>query len=292
MTQDLWTRGRKTLTIDNTMNDKKVVYLEKSDTGATLSTWLYCAMWQLYTAEQMGYVGYVHWPQIWNRSLLPHQDPEMFAKCPNMFEWYFEQPCYKGSGVPPRTLAWEWEHCPEQGVHCLMGQPLSVIKDWYQKHLLFNPTVKARIEELVQKYSIDFNNTLGISWRGCDSVMDGRPRQPIETYFPHIDAILEKEPGLRIFATAEETTVTDKIQARYPSAFTISEFFAAPWGYPGHSENVNPASGYERGIQTCGLISILSRCKHYIKNRSNMSCTAGYLSNGHIVYMDHPEICV
>ena len=270
----------------------KTVYIEKSDIYATLSTWLYCHVWMLYSAEKMGLLGYVNWPQKHMRSLQPHQDPVKFAECPNMFEWWFVQPFWKGPGVPPCDMVWQWEYCPETGAHCLMGQPLPIIQETYRRFVVFNPVVQARIDALVAKYSIDFDNTLGISWRGCDSVDDGRPRQPIEQYFPAIDAILEKEPGLRIFATAEETTVVDKIAARYPQTFTISEFFSAPWGYKLHSEYINPVSGYERGVQTCGMISILSRCKHYVKNRSNMSCTAGYLSKGNVVCIDHPAICV
>lgn len=270
----------------------KVVYLEKTDIYATLSTWFYCAMWQLYTAEKMGYIGYVNWPKQSHRSLEPHQDDAAFARCPNMFEWWCVQPSWKGPGVPPKDLMWYWENCHEQGAHPLMGQPLDVIQEWYRTHLIFNDAVVQRAEGLIAKYNIDFDNTFALSWRGCDSVDDGRPRQPIETYFPHMDKVLEKEPNLRIFATAEETTVVDKVKARYPQTFEITEFFSAPWGYKQHSEYINPASGYERGMQTCCMIYILSRCKHYIKNRSNMSCTAGYLSKGNIIYMDHPPICV
>lgn len=269
----------------------KAVLLEKSDTAATLSTWLYCAMWQLYTVEKMGDVGYVNWPNQKNRSLLPHQDPAAFARCPNMFEWYFEQPQLKvHPGGTARVM--EWERSPELGTYPLMSLPLADIKAWYQSHLLFNVDARAWADRLISKYAIDFDKTIGVQWRGCDSVDDGRPRLAIELYFPYLDAILEKEPDLRIFATAEETTVVDKILARYPNAFTIPEFFSAPWGYKLHSEFVNPASGYERGMQTCGLLQLLSRCKHLVKNRSNMSYTASYLSNGNIVCIQHPEVGV
>lgn len=273
--------------------DKNIVYLEKSDIAATLATWFYCCMWQAYTADKMGLTGYIHWPkntsEYVGRSLRPHQDPDAFAKWPNMYDWYCEQPAYKGAGVPPKSLVWEWEHCPELGVHDLMSQPLPVIKDWYHRNLIFNATVKERVEKLISKYTIDFSNTLAVSWRGCDSTDDGRPRMPIATYFPYIDAILEKEPNLRIFATAEETNVVDKIQARYPNVFTIDEFFSAPWGYRLHSEYINPVSGYERGMQTCCLISILSKCKHYVKNRSSVGLVASWLSDGNIVCLAHPE---
>jgi hypothetical protein len=170
-----------------------------------------------------------------------------------------------------------------------MTEPLAVIRDWYHHNFIFNDTVKARTAALTAKYQIDYPQTLAITWRGCDSTDDGRPRLPIEVYFPFIDEILEAKPNLRIFATAEELGVVDKIQARYPNVFTISEFFSAPAGYRKHSEYVNPASGYERGMQTCCLISVLSQCQYYVKNRSSMGMVASWLSDGHIVNLAHPE---
>ena len=103
---------------------------------------------------------------------------------------------------------------------------------------------------------------------------------------------MTQDPGLRIFATAEEQTILDKLLARYPNAFTIPEFFSAPLGYKLHSEFINPVSGYERGMQTCGLLQIPSRCRHLVKNRSNMSYTASYLSKGNVVCIAHPEVGV
>jgi hypothetical protein len=273
--------------------NNNVVYLEKSDIAATLATWFYCCMWQAYTAEKMGLVGYIHWPknptEFFGRSLRPHQDPVAFARQPNMYEWFCEQPSYTGKDVPPKTLIWEWEHCPELGEHNFMAEPLAVIKDWYHRKLIFNSVVKERVAALIIKYGINFDQTLAVTWRGCDSTDDGRPRMPIETYFPFIDAILEQEPNLHIFATAEETSVVDKVQARYPNVFTIGEFFSAPWGYRQHSEYINPASGYERGIQACCLMSVLSKCKHLVKNRSSVGMVASWLSDGNIVCLAHPE---
>lgn len=267
-----------------------VVYLEKSDVYATLSTWFYCCFWQLYAAEKSGHVGYVHWPQQHMRSLHPHQDPVAFARKPNMFDWYCEQPHWKGEGVPPRDLTWLWENCPETGTYCLMGQPIEVIRDYFQRNLIFNEEVRQRAQAIADKYAIDFDNTLALSWRGCDSTDDGRPRMPIQTYFPFIDEILNENPGLRIFATAEEQTIMDPVVSRYPGrVFMISEFFSAPLGYKLHSEYVNPVSGFERGMQTCCMISTLSKCKFYIKNRSSMAMVAAWLSNGHIVNLAHPE---
>lgn len=269
------------------------VLLEKSDTYATLSTWLYCAMWQLYSVEKLGMKGYVNWPNNPKRSLMAHQDKAAFARQPNMFEWWFVQPQLKEHpGAGTRVL--EWETMTETGVHPLMSLPLAEIKAWYRANLLFNDAAKAWAQQIVDKYGIDFNKLVSTQWRGCDSVDDGRRRVPIEEYFPHLDALLDQDRDLRIFATAEETTIVDKIIQRYGSrtVFTIPEFFSAPLGYTKHSEFVNPASGYERGMQTCGLLQILSQSKHLVKNRSNMSYTASYLSQNNIICIGHPEVGV
>ncbi len=263
------------------------VFLEKSDIGATLTTWVYCGMWQLWTAEQLGLRGYINWPQQKNRSLEPYQDEAMFARRPNMYDWYFEQPLF--DAPPHRDLTWEWEHCDELGRFPLMAQPLSVIKEWYRKHCRLNADVNARGDALVQKYGIDFSKTIGITWRGTDCVTDGRLRLPIELYFPFIDDVLKREPDMRIMATAEEERVLDPLLARYPNAFKIEEFFASPHGHLQNPERFSPFSGYERGMQPALMVWLFSKCAHYIKNRSSVAAVASWLSTGRIVSLAHAE---
>lgn len=259
------------------------VYLEKSDIGATLTTWVYCAMWQLWTAEQLGLKGYIHWPR--QRSLQPYQDAVAFARRPNMYDWYFEQPLF--DSPPSRDLTWEWEISSETGRYSLMSQPLSVIKAWYRKHFRLNADVNERGEALARKYDIDFSRTIGVTWRGTDCVTDGRPRLPIELYFPFIDDILE--PGMRIMATAEEERVLDPLLERYPSAFKVDEFFSSPHGHPHNPERFSPYSGYERGMQPALMVWLFSRCAHYVKNRSSVAAVASWLSTGRIVSLAHAE---
>ncbi len=268
---------------------QETVYLEKSDIGATLATWIYCCMWQLYAAEKFGMRGYIHWPQQQNRSLQPYQDPVMFARMPNMFDWYFVQPHFPSGEVPPRDKTWLWENCPETGVHSLMSQPLAFIKEYYREKFKFNDAVEERGKALVSRYGINFDKTIGLSWRGTDSVTDGRPRLPIEIFYPFIDDILEKEPDLRICATAEEASILDPLLKRYPQAFTIDEFYASPLGCPQNPERFSPFSGYERGMQPALIMWLFAKCKHYIKNRSSVGFVASWLSTGNIVCLAHPQ---
>ena len=269
--------------------DNRPIYLEKTDIYATLTTWIYCSFWQMWAAEQMGRDVYINWPDGFSpgRSLEAYQDKEMFAKNPNMFNWYFEQP--KVKTAPPREVVWEWENCPEAGQYPLMAQPLSVIREYYKKHLHFNADTDARGEALVSKYDIDFSKTIGITWRGTDIYLDGRPRIGIQTYFPFIDEILEKAPDMRIMATAEEERILDPLFERYPNAFGIEEFVSAPYQSKHNPERFSNVSGYERGLQPALMVWLFSKCAHYIKNRSSTGAVASWISDGRIVSIGHPE---
>lgn len=274
------------------------VYLEKSDTGATLTTWVYCYVWQLYAAEKEGYRAYINWPCDRLRWLHAHWDDAQFAKQPNAFDWYFEQPHFEPGIVPAREEVWPWEakagdkHAEFVGRHCPYGLPLPELKAFYRKSVRLNAAVRARGEALVAKYGIDFNNTLAVTWRGTDCTLDGRPRMPIETYFPFIDDILAREPHLRILATAEEESILDPLMARYPQAFKIDEWVAAPLGAKDNPEKVfRHIPGYERGMQPALMVYILSQVRHLIKNRSSVASVASWLSqtDGDIVCLAHPE---
>lgn len=272
------------------------IYLEKTDIGATLTTWIYCSHWQLFAAEKLGLKCYINWPRDPMRALRPCYDDAKFNELPNMYDWYFVQPIFPDGPPPSYDRVWTWETPPEDLGKALGEHPLyttvSQIKAFYQKHLKFQPVVDARGQALVNKYGIDFSKTIGITWRGTDSVIDGRPRMPIQTYFPFIDNILEKEPGLRIMATAEEESIIDPLLERYPSAFKIEEFFTTPLGknqLGDNPERFSSLPGFERGMQSALMVWLFSKCAHYVKNRASTAAVASWLSNGRIVSLAHPE---
>lgn len=260
----------------------KVIYLEKTDIYSTLTTWLYCHFWQMFAAEQQGHDVYINWPE--KRSLQSYHDPAKFSQEPNMYNWFFKQPKVQQA---EKTTTWVWENWKDPTPVPFMAQPLSVIKDYYKKHLHFSDEVEQRGLALMFKYKIDFANTIGITWRGTDIYLDGRPRIPIETYFPFIDDVLK--PGMRIMCTAEEETILEPLLARYPEAFKIDEFISSPFQHKHNPERFSPVSGFERGMQPALMVWLFSKCAHYIKNRSSTGAVASWLSDGRIVSLGHPE---
>lgn len=269
----------------------KIIYAESTDIGATMTTYIYVAFWEMWAAEQLGIDTYINWPDGFQpgRCLRDLVDKEKFREEPNMYNWFFKQP--KVEKPPPRDQSevWTWQSWKDPSPVGFMAQPLHVIKDYYKKNLHFSDEVNQRGEELVKKYNIDFSNTIGITWRGTDNVTDGRPRLSIGTYFPFIDDILKEHPNMRIMATAEEATILDPLLERYPNVFEIDEFYSSPLGHPHNPERFSPMSGFERGMQPALMVWLFSKCAHYIKNRSSTGAVASWLSNGRIVCLGHPE---
>lgn len=269
----------------------RVIFLEKTDIYATLTTWIYCSFWQMWAAEQIGRGVYINWPDGYSpgRCLKDLIDKDKFREEPNMFNWYFKQP--KVATPPSRNECeiWTWEQWADPTAVSFMAQPLAVIKEYYKKHLHFSEVVNQRGQELVDKYNIDFANTIGVTWRGTDNVTDGRPRLSISTYFPFIDDILQMNPNCRIMATAEEESILDPLLERYPQAFKIEEFYSSPLGHPQNPERFSPMSGFERGMQPALMVWLFSKCAHYVKNRSSTGAVASWLSSGRIVSLGHPE---
>lgn len=263
-----------------------MIYLEKNDIHSTLTTWLYCHFWMMWAYEQQGKQSYINWTK--GKFLKSYEDDKKFSEIPNAYEWYFKQPMYKyETGVYFGTETWETWQDPSPVP--FMAQPLKVIKDYYKKNLHFNEETNKRGQAIVEKYRIDFSKTIGITWRGTDIYLDGRPRIPIDKYFKFIDEILEKNPGFRIMATAEEEKILNPLFLRYPQAFLIEEFYQAPLGGKHNPERFSPMSGFERGLQPALMVWLFSKCAHYIKNRSSTGAVASWLSDGRIVNIAHEE---
>jgi hypothetical protein len=265
---------------------ERIIYLQKNDIHSTLTTWLYCHFSMAWAADQQGDIPYINWFE--NGGFLEsYNDKEMFSKSPNAYNWYFKQPFIETPETRDETRTWEnWQDISPIP---FMAQPLSVIKDYYKKHLHFNQETNRRGQLLADKYGIDFSKTIGCSWRGTDVYLDGRPRVPIEVYFPFIDEILEKEPEMRLMCTAEEESILDPLFSRYSNAFKIEEFISSPFQSKHNPERFSKVPGYERGLQPVLMVWLFSKCAHYIKNRSSTGAVASWLSDGRIINIFHPE---
>jgi hypothetical protein len=250
-----------------------------------MTTYVYCSFAMMWAAELNVWPCYINWPI--GKSVKSYEDLQKFTEIPNMYDWYFKQP--KTDTIPIRERTWTWENWVDPSHVPLMAQPLSVIKDYYKKNLHFNEETNKRGQAIVDRYNIDFSKTIGITWRGTDIYLDGRPRIPIEKYFRFVDELLEQEPGLRIATTAEENGILDPLLARYPNSFLIEEFIQAPLNSKNNPERFSSVSGYLRGLQPVLMVWLFSKCAYYVKNRSSTGAVASWLSDGKIYCIAHSE---
>src|SRR6187431_426196 len=100
-----------------------MIYLEKNDIHSTLTTWLYCHFWMMWSYDPEPV--YINWPK--GKSLKSYEDNDKFAQIQNMYDWYFIQP-YGMSGLTTKDVR-TWEHWIDPVSPSFMSQPLSVIKD-------------------------------------------------------------------------------------------------------------------------------------------------------------------
>ena len=264
-----------------------MIHILKNDIHCTLTTYLYCNLWMLWSLEQQGENNIlIDWTK--GNFVKSYEDLDKYKEEFNAYNWYFEQPKRPMPAAGSR-IDHVWEKWIDPVSPSFMSQPLSVIKEYYKKNLHFNEETNKRGQAIVEKYKIDFSKTIGLTWRGTDVYLDGRPRISIEKYFRFIDEIHEQNPGFRIACTAEEEGILDPLLARYPNAFKIEEFYQAPLGGKDNPERFSPMSGYERGLQPVLMVWLFSKCAHYIKNRSSTGAVASWLSSGRIVNIAHEE---
>lgn len=272
------------------------IHILKNDIHCTLTTFFYCNFSQLYSAQMQGHRGYINW--VRNGGFVQsYDDEQMYSKFPNAYSWYFKQPMFEEGETPSMDDAWTWEiDGAKMKEFNLMSQPLSVIKDFYKKNLIFNDETNKRGQKIIDRYAIDPSKTIGITHRSTDIYLEslngnqGRKYTDIELYYPWIDKALEAIPDARIACTAEEQSKLDPLFARYPQAFLIEEFYQVPLGGKQNPERVSPMSGYERGLQPALMVWLFSKCAWLIKNRASTSAVASWLSDGEIVNITHTEI--
>jgi hypothetical protein len=144
--------------------------------------------------------------------------------------------------------------------------------------------VAARACDLAARHHLDLSRTLAVAWRGTDKKTEATVI-PIERYFPVIDRLLREEPDLVLFSKPEEEGVLAALRSRYPLV-TFPGFFLARTGEEQMADRVNPASGYERGMQAALLIYFYSQAKYLLRNASSLADVAAFLSAGTVIQVE------
>ncbi len=83
------------------------------------------------------------------------------------------------------------------------------LSPYIQNYFLPSDIVRARQEEFVRKYSIDYENTIGLCYRGTDKWLEIAQIQP-EYYVQEVKRLLNKNPSMRIMIQTDQKQLRDQ----------------------------------------------------------------------------------
>jgi len=167
------------------MNDENIVIIRRSNRPTdSLSAFVMSVIDMMHSCEKHNVNGFVDARPPYQYEI--YKDTLQTEKQPNMWEWYFEQPMVS---IPTENIVNYpiWLDNQNYTVYPSEHERKKV----FQKYLKFNKYVLNEFNKIIEKYNIDLDNTLSISHRGTDRIVDGTI-SPIEKYFPVVDSLLKK----------------------------------------------------------------------------------------------------
>lgn len=251
---------------------------------SSFCSYIHTAISMLHTAEIHGRRGHVDWrrhgcPGLYTSDRLRARHGE------NAWEWFFEQPhlalsevrspevwVYEGSwGVTPERLPW----------NATRPEAIAVLREIVPRYLRWHRTVEEHAAAVAAGHGLDPGRTIAVSHRGTDKGVEAEVI-PIERYFPELDRLLEEHPGSILWAQPEERSVAARLRDRYPDILIMDSFFAAPDARH-MADAISPRDGYHRALDAVTLMILFSRCRHFVRNASNLADLASGLSRGAVI---------
>jgi len=124
----------------------------------------------------------------------------------------------------------------------------------------------------VRQYNIDYENTIGLCYRGTDKWLEIAQIQP-EYYIQEVKRLITKEPGLRILIQTDQQQIRDLLaEALGERAFFLSELPVSSSPIPVHdlSDSERGISNFENDQRMLAVVTILSKCKYTITHTGSI----------------------
>lgn len=185
----------------------------------------------------------------------------------NVWRYFFKEakPHINGYRIPEFSTA----HLVNDSLY-LKRANLNLYAPFIKKYFLFSDLVNYRVDALVKKYSINYDNTIAVHYRGTDKYMEV-PIQPIEKFIDHVSELLNNNNQLKVLLQSDEQNILKKLSSAFPN---ISFFFdELPMSETGGSLHMGYGGvcfdKFEYGINYLASIGIISRCKHIVTHVGN-----------------------
>src|SRR5208282_2604078 len=219
-------------------------------------SWTLLALTRIYPSER--YVK-VNWPcqDQW-------RNDDQVGK--NLFDLYF----HPNSDLDPRAL----ENLSPFNYHGVYRDlRFDKLTPYIGNYFAPSEIVTKKLDELVRKYEIDFNNTLGLWYRGTDKFTELVPVPP-RYYVAEVRRLLRKNPRLRVLLQTDQEQVRDIfVKELGERAFYFSELpvTKSSIGIHNISRDDRGISNFEFGITLLAVANIFAKCRYVVTHTGNVS---------------------
>ncbi len=183
----------------------------------------------------------------------------------NLFELYFN---------PNRTAD---ENCFVKTPHV---SPYGIYEDlnfnelrpYIQNYFAPSNIVRERMQQLIQKYGIDYEHTIGLCYRATDKWIEVAQIQP-GYYLREAKRLLAKDANLRVFVQTDQAQVRELcIRELGDRSFYLAEMpvTASTIGIHNIPESDRGVSNFELGLRVLAVANILAKCKYLITHTGSM----------------------
>ena len=194
----------------------------------------------------------VYWPpkSIWNK-------PDRLNR--NVYDLYF-----KCIGMPIQIQKNVYFNCMIGDCGKFNFSDLKIIRDAYFN---LSDAVIEKQNFFLNKYSIDFENTIGILYRGTDKIVEV-PKVDPRYYLKNLDVIKDLSK-YRMLVQTDQQQVLEYFKQH--KCFNIEEMPLTQVNKAIHflPESEKGMNNYELGINYLAVVSILSRCKYVVFDTNN-----------------------
>ena len=191
------------------------------------------------------------------------------------FEWY--------KPTPPRPIAHEYFQTiprPIKYTYPILFQqtdqfidfrkiPFSSLQPFVIRYFSLTDQIKDIVAEIIKKYSVDFENTCVLFYRGNDKVTE-TALSGYEDYLVRARGILAKNPNVRFLVQSDESEFIDAMMV-LPNTFVFKDEIRHMKKASTSVDIVMPQTNYEFSKKFLAIVFIMSQCKDVICGSGNIS---------------------
>lgn len=164
----------------------------------------------------------------------------------------------------------------------------SNISPFVKKYFQPSRLIEDRVQELLNKYYIEYDNTCAIYYRGNDKCTE-TVIAPYGAFIEKAQVLLLEDPSLKFLVQTDEREFLDEFIATFPNSTTYVEELAMMSRDPSNCmfRVIPETDKSQNSIDYLAVNVMLSRCKHLVTHSGNGGMwSVLYRGHGNYVYQN------